>query len=139
MRSIMRKHKPKGWAVREHAAGADGKFLLDGARLKGETWFEERVIHTVRVLDRYALAVFLHECGHAHMQHVKESDSSAQDEFEAEMYAVKAMRAAGLAVPKTYLEDAREYVGLHVKAEPDIEHSEPLLRFVYGRKWRERA
>jgi hypothetical protein len=134
----MRRHKPKGWTVREYAPGADGRFrdVEDGGRAMGLADLDDHIIHCVRVTDRYSLAVYLHECGHAHMKH-QTSDSSAQDEYEAEIYAITALRAGGVSVPRGYLTSAKEYVGSHAKAESDLQHSEPLLRFAFGKRWRE--
>jgi len=139
LRYIARRHKPRGWRNVWHDPGADGKFSDEGRRVYGCADFEARIIHCVRIVDRYTLGVYLHECAHVHMRHMNGSNSDAQDEFEAEMYAIKAMRAHGIVVPARYIADSRAYIGAHVAAEPDIEHSEPLLKFVYGKKWREHA
>lgn len=140
--AVAEEHLPRGWTFIEHSPQRSGKFygIMEDEEpylVFGETDFDKKEIHCVRIVDRFSLAVFLHECAHAHMQHGRSSDSAAQDEFEAEMYAIKALRAAGLSAPRKYLIGARDYVAAHVVAEGGLDHSEEVLKFAYGRNWRD--
>lgn len=64
------------------------------------------VITCPPLLTRWALAVYLHECGHivhGHMTLQAGDLSHYEQELEAENYALEAMRHWGIPVPKTYL------------------------------------
>lgn len=79
-----------------------------------------------RPATRSALYVFLHECGHYHLKHFNPCDtesprlrlaytgngqlSRAQEEYEAEQWAIAIMRLEGIKVPKIMLRDAKRYV-----------------------------
>lgn len=133
-------HLPRGWEIVEHKPGRDGKFKdpVDNVRLYGLADWDHKKLHCVQIVNRYGLCVLLHECAHVLLHHVQlDGKDTAQAEFEAEQYAIRAARAAGLSVPKRYLIDARDYVRAHVQSEPFVEHSTELLRFAYGKEWRE--
>lgn len=105
----------------------------------GIACFKSKSIKCIEIDSYYNLAVFLHECGHVNLGHKQDADSLdylAQIEYEAEMYAVTAMRAMGLRVPARYLQDAKKYVRACVERTPDAPHSDEVLRFAYGVKWR---
>jgi hypothetical protein len=75
---------------------------------------------------REALYIFLHECAHLHLKHFNSCDTEdsrlrlaytgngqlprAQEEYEAEQWAISVMRLEGLKVPKMMIRDAKKYV-----------------------------
>lgn len=93
-----------------------GKPSFDFSKTIGLTCFDTKTITTLPIINRYTLYVGLHECGHAAL-HRKDylgnwlNTPDWQVEYEAETYAIKAMRAAGVPVPRVCLHDARDYVG----------------------------
>lgn len=138
--SIAEQHLPQGWRLIERTPGDDGRYYdkESRTRLYGVACFDDKTIECVCIDNRYALGVLLHECGHVRMGHANPTHSTAQDEYEAETYAIRAMRAAGLRVPRQYIDDARRYIRAHVEHEADLDHEPDLLRFAYGRNWRSR-
>jgi len=131
LRSVARKHKPKGWTVRERDVPFEVFTTL------GSAVHHERRIETLPLTDRQGLFVFLHECGHVHCKHGARSDLPRwQEEYEAECYAIDAMHAAGIAVPRLPLQEGRHNVAAQIPADAtDIPAR--VLQFAYGRKWRD--
>ena len=131
IRDIVRQHKPKGWLVIERPVrhGNDGLALATS-----------RTIYVPYLRDLHALYVFLHECGHVHMKHVRADDDKTKDmplwqqEWEAEQYAIRAMRAAGFRVPNYMMKSARAYVGEHLTLEDYDEDAYPAaVKFAFTR------
>ena len=56
-------------------------------------------------------------------------------EYEAENYAIKAMRAEGIPVPRIYLDDAKIYIDHCIRKWPEVSQSDEVLRFAYGKDW----
>lgn len=145
---VARRHKPRGWTCI-----ADGVHPLDRDGLKTIAYVRwcTKELHHPEIVDRHSLYTYLHECGHVHMGHEHDDDDfcAAQTEYEAEIYAIKAMRAAGIAVPRMAVIAGRDYVrriiegvyedvlpqdsGYHIK---DASFSEEALRWAYGADWR---
>ena len=94
--------------------------------------------------NREALYVFLHECAHFHLKHFVPSQSVdprlrfaytgnkppmlAEQEFEAERWAMHIMRTEGVAVPRSILKQAKRYVHSCVIAEEN--HVEKIRKDV---------
>lgn len=136
-------HLPRGWKLKwkKGRTYPGEKFYVKGhGYVRGIAHLDDRFIESIEPTTYYNLAVFLHECGHAQLGHVHDEgtiDYGAEIEYEAEQYAIKAMRAMGLTVSAKYLRDAKKYVRDCVEEEPDVQHSDAVLKFAYGRKWRD--
>lgn len=147
LQEIARRHKPRGWKL-----SATGKHPNEGdgfQTIASVDWNTKTLIHP-EIVDRHALVVYLHECGHVHYRHDKDTDHhAAEQEWEAETYAWKALRAAGIAVPRWTVKSLRRYLrniveGLYEKDayhspgydNADIAPSDEIMRFIYGRDWR---
>lgn len=131
-KNIISEHKPTGYRLKH-------------TRMKtcdGLTTFERSIAISAE-LDRESpdwLFVFLHECGHVHNRHcVKDGKivgSRAREEYEADQYAIKAMKTYGVPVPRHRLAFQKKEVRELVELTPDEEHDEDVLRYAYGRDWR---
>ena len=113
-----------------------GKRSLDFKTTVGSTCFETSTITSVPIDNRYGLYVFLHECGHAHLHHKDSHDQWAgapewEIEYEAETYAIKAMRSAGLSVPQKVLDEARDYVASLLEKHGCADAPTKIWRFAY--------
>src|ERR1700757_4961536 len=100
-RQLMHAYKPKGW-----------KIVMGGAQQRGASGlcdYSERKIYVPLVCDDYSLFVYLHEVGHARL-HKNSKAPSHVFEYEAEMYARKAMRSVGFAVTREIVRAGRAYV-----------------------------
>lgn len=107
-RHVMQAYKPKGWTIKmggAQQAGASG--LCD---------WDERTIYIPLVCDDYSLFVYLHEVGHAKLHGHSKAPTHIQ-EYEAEMFAAKALRAYGFAVSRTILRNGKEYVADEIKKD----------------------
>lgn len=115
--SIAEKYAPKGIRVRYKRKG---NLLPAWADLESKSML-------VPVPDsREGLYVFLHECAHFHLKHFMPSQSTdprlklaytgnkpvmlAEQEFEAERWAMHIMRTEGVAVPRRIVKQAKSYV-----------------------------
>ena len=119
---------PRGWTWVERS----GNIGTSKDRVtEGRADFNTKTITTIEVRDRVSLYTFLHEVAHVMLCHDEQGEYgySAEDEYEAEVYAHKLMRTLGFAVPRQCTEDAREYVRELVDKEPDAPYSDELLRF----------
>ena len=83
-------------------------------------------ILTPRPVNPHALEFFLHECAHFHLKHFRrdetdnpklrklytggETPTLAQQEYEAERWAIETMKREGVAVPREALQLAKDYV-----------------------------
>ena len=97
---IVRRHLPKGWTLRIR------KFP-DGAR--GMCSFRRRTIFLSRpIKTRADVFVFFHEVGHMRCQHWDTPNHIS--EYQAERYAILAMRLEGIPVPRDELRIAKQNV-----------------------------
>lgn len=147
MLAVAKKHAPKGWTL--DPTGIDPS-EGDGIKTIAYVDYEAKLIVHPPIVNRSALAVFLHECGHVHHKHsVDHSDLAVETEWEAEMYAWRAMRAAGIPVPRSAARGLRTYlrnIFEHLYAEPGVrdeqyancvaEVPDHIMRFIYGANWR---
>ena len=96
---IAEKHTPKGCKVsytRKHS-------------LHGLAWPEDNRMIVPEPRCRKALYLYLHECAHIHLKHLKPR-SAWDEEMEAEIWAHKIMRKEGIEVPKCMTTRAKQYV-----------------------------
>lgn len=139
--SIAEMHLPRGWKIVEHESDRDGLWKDEEIGwIRGVVEEDDKEIHCAKIVDRETLGTFLHECGHVRMGHFRKGMHllRAEEEFEAEMYAMKGLRDAGLSVPRKYTTIARGYVFECMdKTLGGSAYSDELLKFVYGRDWRE--
>lgn len=140
IRDVVRRHRPDGWRIRERPAlhGCDGQ--AEPCR---------RTIFCLPLIDTDALFVFLHETAHVRFGHVypgratvEDLDSTWLQEFEAEDYAIRTMRAEGFTVSRDNAQRARRYVRDHflLRHDPsdlDTPLAHRALRFAFQAKWRE--
>lgn len=139
-RDIVEQHTPKGWRiVWFEPQRKTGQFMYGNIGwIRGCADFFNRVIATCPIETRSDLAVYLHECGHVNLGHEHDCwvHEYAQAEYEAEKYAIDAMRAHGISVPRTYLMGAAAYVDYCIRNRPDVTHTDEVLKFAYGRDWK---
>lgn len=140
MKELARQHKPRGWKIEwREPHNKHGQFLDDEVGWsKGVACFDRKMIYCIPIIDRYSLAIFLHECGHVHLKHGQDDYDIhyAEMEYEAEMYAIKAMRANGIAVPQVYLDKSRAYVEECIRKTPKEPQTDEVLRYAFGKEWR---
>jgi hypothetical protein len=100
-----------------------------------------REIRLSKLVDRCDLFVFLHETGHVHNRHLHKKNKSGEradnwrDEFEADQYAIKAMRAAGIPIPHEILRHHKKLVRELIEIAHDCD-DETALKYAYGKDWR---
>jgi hypothetical protein len=100
-RQIMHAYTPRKWKVVQggvHQGGASG--LCE---------YCEKTIYVPYVCDTFSLYVFLHEVGHAKLHRFSKNPTHV-DEYEAEMFAHKALRECGFSVPRYATQSAKRYV-----------------------------
>ncbi len=111
---IIRRHLPRGWRLRQRPPTPTLWGLTDPYR---------RRIDCPPLVDRGALFIFFHEVGHVRYRHdFYDAPHPGHaiphvEEYEAEIYAIKAMRHEGIAVPRKQLRRAKENVRTCVKAD----------------------
>lgn len=126
---IINEHRPKGYLLKRRKLGD----------LNGYAAFQREIVVDCSLDDRTALFIFLHECGHVHHQHLRQRHHEEvpdwQCEYEADQYAIKAMRAHKIPVPRAVLEGHKsELRALIDKAHEEV--PKPVLRYAFGRHWR---
>lgn len=141
IRAIADKHLPKGWEVVEKGEPRKDFFKAhNGAGLFGEVLgcadpFKKQIV-CAPIICRSSLYLFLHEAGHVHFRHTEFADAETFPlwliEYEAEMYAITAMRAEGLAIPRGAVAAAKKYVARCIESNADINAtvSDRVLRWV---------
>jgi hypothetical protein len=104
-RQIMQAYRPRGWRIKMggvHQRGASG--LCD---------FGERAIYVPTVCDDYSLLVYLHEVAHARLHRTTTKPGHIM-EYEAEMWACKALRDCGFRVSREIVRSAKRNVADHI-------------------------
>ena len=100
-RQLMKAYKPRGWSI-----------IMGGTQQRGASGlcvYETRKIYVPLVCDDYSLYVYFHEVGHARLhRHTKKPDHEC--EYEAEMYAQKAIRDCGFRVSKEMYNSTKSYI-----------------------------
>lgn len=97
--------------------------------------------------SRSELFAYFHEVAHVALRHLHADDHKEspayvpqwRQEFEAETWAIAAMRAERIPVPASTMKRAREYVRECIEKAADGKHpcDDPeVLKFAYGRRWR---
>ncbi len=127
-RNIIKSHLPKGYRLKE--------INLHGNTAGYAT--SNREIICEPITDRERLFVFLHECGHVHNSHLRKNiDIPAwQEEYEADQYAIVAMRSAKIPIPKVILAHHKSLVRMAINLDPDGTDNVKALHYAYGREWR---
>ncbi len=130
-KDIIRRHRPIGYTIeRRRMTANDGE-----ARL-------EMVLCISKEYDGHeALFILLHECGHVHMKHLKGGGKLGgpnwREEYEADQYAIKALRAEGIPVHRGRLQHQKSLVRDLIEQSDGSEHvDEEVLKYAYGRSWR---
>lgn len=103
---IVKRHRPRGWRVRESAL-----------RYKSQSALAcpfKRTLYVPTLKDEGALFLFLHECGHVKHDHFKIVQPTHREEFEAEQFAVHVFTNEGIQIPRDVLSLARERVRLWI-------------------------
>ena len=133
LRAVARRHKPRGWRVIEGRAD-DGPLPkgFESAKFQLIAYcdFINKIIKHPKINSRWGLYVFLHECGHAHLQTEacwNGAESVADLEVEAERYAIAALRASGIPVPRDVLIEARRVIKDYVDKINDAPSDDALL------------
>jgi hypothetical protein len=95
--AVAAKYLPKGYTVAYRKS------------LSGHCSIGRKHIVAPRPVTRRSLYVFLHECAHAHLNHVGKAPRHVE-EMQAEQWAQRTMRAEGIAVPRKESKEAKRYV-----------------------------
>lgn len=100
--------------------------------------YDHKVIYCLPIIDVGSLFTFLHEVGHMRCGHADTDDLPGWlMEYEAENWAIAAMRAEKIPVPKKIIRHAKWNVKNFVdEAEDDEVIDVEVLKFAYGNKWR---
>lgn len=127
--SIVKAHLPKGYKLREQ-------------KLRGNTAGYATSHHEIicePITDRERLFIFLHECGHVHNRHLRQNTDipSWQEEYEADQYAIQAMRSHKIPIPKIVLQHHKNMVRMALNLDPDGTDNVKILRYAYGKDWRQ--
>lgn len=135
IRAVVAKRLPRGYKLKERLPTDD---------LEGYASSEPKRIVCPPLIDRFALGVFLHEVGHVVLGHLRSDDLPGwREEYEAEQWAMKAMRAEGFRVSDEFAGRARHNVRCCIEKaldkEPDCVIDEEVLRFAFPDTWREAA
>lgn len=129
--NLIKQHRPVGWSIKNRRTTAN-----DGmATLTMEITINKELKGTER------LFVVLHECGHVHMRHLKGDGKMAgprwREEYEADQYAIGAMKKAGIPIPRERLKHHKEVVRTHIEQADGSETvPDAILKYAYGRSWK---
>lgn len=91
---------------------------------------------------REALFVTLHEFGHVHNRHLRNVPGfrplpAWQYEYEADQYAINAMREHGIPIPRDRLAWHKEIVRDLIAQDDGSEHvPDEILKYAFGKDWR---
>lgn len=121
-RDIMHLYKPRGW-----------KIVMGGAQQAGASGlcdYVNRTLWVPLVCDDYSLVVFLHEVAHSKL-HADVRYPAHIQEYEAEQWAFKALRACGFKVTRDILMRAKDNVRDHVVC--DIVRGLPINQHI--KRW----
>jgi hypothetical protein len=83
--------------------------VYDRRSLSGKAYFAARRIHVPEPTTRRRLLIFAHECGHIALGH-EYGGPPYREEFEAERWAIAALRRHDIAAPRKELDRAKRYV-----------------------------
>jgi len=103
---IAKKWRPRGVTIRfrkdNYLIPAHATVLNDGSK----------EMYVPFPNSREALFIFLHECAHHHLGHLKPgyAEPMWRMEYEAEHWAMATMRSEGLHVPRSMIAEAKRYV-----------------------------
>lgn len=129
-KAIYDQHRPTGYSLSFRKLPSNNGLTEHGRSI---------TIHS-ELEPRFALFVFLHECGHVHARHLRKKTKLPrwQEEYEADQYAIAAMREAKIPIPRAALDNhksvLRDYIRDAKKTEEEID--EKILKYAYGREWR---
>ena len=128
---IVKAHRPSGYQLKTKTLrGADS----------GYVHFKREIVIHEGITTPSELFVYLHECGHIRNGHVTDHPKKQQpkwrEEYEADQYAIMAMRDAGRPIPRDVLATHRQVVREHVEASDDVCDDHAVLKYAYGRAWR---
>lgn len=141
IRDVVRRRRPRGWRVIERLPRNGAIGMVTQTR---------HCIYVPPLVDKNALFVFLHEVGHIVNQHLHAGPSLPGDapgwqiEYEAEHWAIAAMRAEGFTVSREMLAAARQNVRHRVeealavgKLDAQLDAADlAALKFASPRSWR---
>lgn len=99
IREIAKRHKPKGWRVRESRV----RF----ASGSGEADWNKKTLYVPLLRDEASLFIYLHEVGHVKRDHFHLNLATHVSEYEAEQYAIHVFRSEGVSVSRAHLKLAR--------------------------------
>jgi hypothetical protein len=100
--AIGMRHVPEGWTY---------KFR----QCRGYCWQEQRLIDAPKPVTRRALAIWLHECAHAHLHNSRGRIPRHVEEMQAEQWAYARMREAGVPVPRKTTARGKAYVARKIR------------------------
>ena len=105
--AIAAKHAPPRWQI----------IYRDDRSLNGYTYPIDFKIVAPSPVTRRRLYVFLHECGHAWLDHHEYGRKKPMylQEFEAEQWAMRVMREEGVPVPRASTRRAKSYVAWKIR------------------------
>lgn len=135
VKKAVKQHLPRGWSVRwvkpRKFPGERFYSKAVSGYVRGVCEADIKTITCVEPANPYNLCVFLHECGHARMQHSKldYAEDLALCEAEAESYAILAAGALGVPVPRKYIAEAVGYVRDCIDAQPDAAVDDHVMKF----------
>lgn len=104
--------------------------------LSGVARFATTTLEAPEPKTRASLYIYLHECAHFHLEHWNRKKPRYVQEYEAEQWATKTMRAEGIPVPKKMLDRAKAYVTRKVIQAQDrgLKNLNPNIRRYISRK-----
>jgi hypothetical protein len=128
---IVKKHKPRGYRLLMRKLNAT----------YGLAQFVRQITIDRELPEREALFYFLHECGHVNLRHLKVEQQFQPTwlmEYEADQYAIKAMKADGIPIPRRCISENKEVMRDYIKKAHDIGQmvDDAVLKYAYGRDWR---
>jgi hypothetical protein len=141
IRDIARRRKPRGWRIVERQPRHGALGMATRAN---------RIIYVPPLKSLASLFIYLHEVAHVVNRHLhgipvhEEFPHDWEYEFEAERWAIDALRAEGFSVPRAFQKAARENVRHRieeavVRHDFDIHHEDfnwSALKFAFPETWR---
>lgn len=103
---VAKRYRPAGVKIRfrrdQYLTPAHAAQWADGSR----------EMYVPQPRDRHSLYVYLHECAHVHLKHIEPTSKIPlwKQEWEAEQWAIAAMRRENIPVPRAMIAEAKKYV-----------------------------
>ena len=125
---IISEHKPRGYEIRRRPLKAADGYAEHISRITVDS----------SLRGNEALFVALHEFGHVHYSHLAGTGLPRWlEEYEADQYAIGAMRKENIPIPRERLRHQKaEVARLIAESKTSEVPGDEVLKYAFGKDWR---